>query len=35
MRDGIKMDACIEVQPKSKYIFKEMYQKLLIRNRNN
>jgi len=34
MRDGYNMyDACIEVQPKSKYIFKEMYQKLLDRNR--
>ena len=30
MRDGIKMDACIEVQP-SKYLFKEMYQNFLNR----
>jgi hypothetical protein len=32
MRDGYNMyKTCIEVQPKSKYIFKEMYQKLLNR----
>ena len=36
MRDRYNMyETCIEVQPKSKYIFKEMYNNMLTRNRNS